>query len=585
MTFLAMPAWQALLLVGGVGAFAAWLFFRKVRPPRVDVPSLLLWRRVFDQSRALSWWERVRRAVSLVATVLVAVVLALAVARPAPSAGAAAHGRLLVVLDSSTSMLARTADGRTRWQHAVAMARQLLGSAGGADVSLATTGEGLVEGPTSDTALVESALDRLAPVGGDDVPWPRVAATDTVHLVTDGARERPLDPSVVIHSVYESSPNVAVSALAVRPSTSPSSPGEAYFEVANYAKAQQVRITLTRGRDTLVDQSVEIGDSEVVRQVVPLPAGGDPRLRARVSAGQDALAEDDDAVAWIAEAQPLAVTVVTEQPNALAPLLQHAPGVTTTWVTPTAYRPGTTDVLIFDRWLPAEAPKVPALVVAPPDSPWLGHAAGVEKLPRWTKPGAHDVLAGIDPLTLDVTRAFSYDGAGIDAIASSDAGTPLVEVVDRPDRRMVILTFGLGDSNLAVAPAFPVLVGNALQWLARPDGGEPRAPGLVALPASTSSIAGPDGRPIETARAGHAVYARLVAPGFYDVNAGGSHRMIAVNTGAPATSNLLRTSLPQAARNAGGALPSGRAWWLYLAGAAIALVTIEWWTWNRRLTV
>lgn len=150
---------------------------------------------------------------------------------------------------------------------------------------------------------------------------------------------------------------------------------------------------------------------------------------------------------------------------------------------------------------------------------------------------------------------------------------------------MVILTFGLGDSNLAVAPAFPVLVGNALQWLARPDGGEPRAPGLVALPPSTSSIAGPDGRPIEVARAGRAVYARLVAPGFYDVNAGGSHRMIAVNAGAPATSNLQRTSLPQAARDAAGALPSGRAWWLYLAGAAIALVTIEWWTWNRRLTV
>ena len=585
MSFLAMPAWQAWLLVGAVGAFAAWLFFRKVRPPRVDVPSLLLWRRVFDRSRALTWWERVRRAVSLVATVLVAVLLALAVARPAPTAGTASHGRLLIVLDSSTSMLARTSDRRTRWQHAVALARQLLGSAGGADVSLATTGEGLVEGPTSDTALVESALDRLAPVGGDDVPWPRVSGTDTVHFVTDGARERPLDPTVVIHSVFESSPNVAVSALAVRPSTSPSSPGEAYFEVANYAPAQPVRITLTRGRDTLLDRSIDIGASEVVRQVVPLPEGADPHLRAHVSAAKDALAEDDDAVAWIAEAQPLAVTVVTEQPNALAPLLQHAPGVTTTWVTPAAYRPGSADVVIFDRWLPSDAPKGPALAIAPPDAAWLGRAGGVERSPRWTRAGTHDVLAGIDPLTLDVSRAFAYAGAGIDAIASSDAGTPLVEVVDRPDRRMVLLTFGLGDSNLAVAPAFPVLIGNALQWLARPDGGEPRAPGLVGLPASTNAIAGPDGRPVDIARAGRAAYARLVAPGFYDVEAGGSHRMIAVNAGAPATSNLQRTSLPQAARDAGGTMPSGRAWWLYLAAAAIALVTIEWWTWNRRLTV
>ena len=121
-----MPAWQAWLLVAAVGAFAAWLFFRKVRPPRIDVPSLLLWRRVFDQARAVTWWEKVRRAVSLVATVLVAILLALAVARPAPRVNATGRGRLLVVLDSSTSMSAKTSDGRTRWQHAVAMARRLM---------------------------------------------------------------------------------------------------------------------------------------------------------------------------------------------------------------------------------------------------------------------------------------------------------------------------------------------------------------------------------------------------------------------------------------------------------------------------
>jgi hypothetical protein len=133
--------------------------------------------------------EKVRRAVSLVATVLVAILLALAVARPAPRVNATGRGRLLVVLDSSTSMSAKTSDGRTRWQHAVAMARRLMSSTSGGDVSLATTGEGLVEGPTSDTALLERARSSDA-VGGADVPWPRVTGTDAVHFITDGARER-----------------------------------------------------------------------------------------------------------------------------------------------------------------------------------------------------------------------------------------------------------------------------------------------------------------------------------------------------------------------------------------------------------
>ena len=64
----------------------------KVRPPRVQVPTLLLWRRVFDQAREMTWWERVRRAVSLAATILIAVALALAVTRPGPASGPASRG-------------------------------------------------------------------------------------------------------------------------------------------------------------------------------------------------------------------------------------------------------------------------------------------------------------------------------------------------------------------------------------------------------------------------------------------------------------------------------------------------------------
>ena len=500
-----MSAWQAWLLVGAIGAFAAWLFFRKVRPPRIDVPSLLLWRRVFDQSRAVTWWERVRRAVSLVATVLVAILLALAVARPAPRVTATARGRLLVVLDSSTSMSAKTNDGRTRWQHAVALSRRLLSSTGGGDVSLATTGEGLVEGPTSDTALLESALDRLTPVGGADVPWPRVTGTDAVHFITDGARERPLDSTVVVHSVFESAANVAVTAMAVRPAASAEGGGEAYLEVANYSPApQSVRITLTRGKDSLFDQSVDMGAGEAARQVVPLAASGDPRLHAHVSAAHDALDQDDDGVAWVAAAQPLAVTVVTEQPAPLASLLQHAPGITPAFVTPAAYKPVREGVVIFDRWLPAEAPTQPALCLVPPTTAWLGRVGAVEHTPRWSHAGAHDVLVGLDPVTVDVVRAYAYDGDGINPIARSDQGTPLVEVVDRADRRLVIVTFGLAESNLAFAAAFPVLVGNSLEWLGRPAGGDPRGPGLIALPASTTKVTGPDNRAVAVAHAGNA---------------------------------------------------------------------------------
>ena len=167
MSFGAMAAWQALLLIGAAGAAAAWLFLLKVRPPRVQVPSLLLWRRVFDAPRELTWWERVRRAVSLAATVLVAVLLGLAVSRPGPKLSTSSRGRTLIVLDSSWSMAAAMPGGGTRWGRAVAQARALAGATGREDVALATTADGLVEGPTSDRALIETAIDRLSPSGGD----------------------------------------------------------------------------------------------------------------------------------------------------------------------------------------------------------------------------------------------------------------------------------------------------------------------------------------------------------------------------------------------------------------------------------
>ncbi|MEO8076159.1 MAG: VWA domain-containing protein, partial [Acidobacteriota bacterium] len=239
MTFAAMAAWQAWLLIAAAGALAVWLFLVKLRPPRILVPSLLLWRRVLDESRELTLWERIRRTVSLVLTLLVALVLALAAARRSRGGATAAapRGRLLIVIDSSWSMLARTASGATRWDRAKAEARRL--AAGGDQVALATTADGLVEGPTSDLALIETTLDRLAPAGGEATAWPSLGGSTSVHFITDGAIGRPLDPAVIVHTVFEPAANVAVTAFEVRPSLGADHAAEAYLEIANYATSPQ----------------------------------------------------------------------------------------------------------------------------------------------------------------------------------------------------------------------------------------------------------------------------------------------------------------------------------------------------------
>jgi hypothetical protein len=391
-------------------------------------------------------------------------------------------------------MAAKTSTGETRFQRAIRQARTLASSADG-DVALATTADGLVEGPTSDTALIETALDRLAPAGGDSVAFPHVPGADHVHFVTDGAVARALDEAVAVHSVFDAAPNAAIIAFGARSSPVGEGGGEAYVQVANYAdQPKQVRLIVSRGASVLSDQRVDMAAGEAISQVVPLEETGGARLMARIESPGDALAEDNEAVAWLESRDEIAVTIVSDDPTALQSLLSHDPSLSITVVKPSAYMAVASGVVVFDRWLPADAPARPSLFVAPPATGFLGQVGEIERSARWTVVGSHPAVAGVDPLTVDVKRVRGFEGKDAVVIARSERGTPLVSVVDRPDRRVVIWSFAPADSNLTNAPGFPVLAGDAIDWLGRPSYGVRQRPGPVRLPGSTARVLTPEGK-------------------------------------------------------------------------------------------
>jgi hypothetical protein len=589
MTFSALAAWQAWLLIAAAALVAGALFLIKLRAPRTPIASLLLWRRVLDESRQQTLWERIRRAVSLAVTVLIALALALAAARPMPrarDATAASIGRVLIVVDSSWSMLARTRSGETRWERAVAQARRLASEAAGAEVALATPADGLVQGPTTDGALIDAALDRLAPGSSDPAAWPRLAGSTTVHFITDGSVTRPRDERVIVHSVFEPAANVAITAFDTRPSVTVDAGATAYLEVANYAASpQQVRIVLTRGSTNLIDRRLEMQSGETLRQAVPIANGGDPTLSARVEAGENALEIDDEAFASIERAHPLSVAIVGADTAWLRALFERDPGVRATLVTPERYPRGTegADVLVFDRWSPRDLPARPAVYFAPAAARVEGSE---EQRPQWHDAGAHPAVRGVDPFTMTIARARAYAFPDAVPVARSARGTPLLYVHDSRDRRFVIVTFGPNESNLPSAPGFPVLMGNTLDWLttAAPSGAY-RA-GLIAFNDTVHAVTGPRGLRVPLTRLNGAALVLLRAPGLYEVQGGGARSAIAVNVGDPQVSNLARTYLNGTAGAAtvasGGSNPR---WWIYCAIAAFLLAFTEWWTWQRRITV
>lgn len=602
MSFGALAGWQAWLALVATAGLFTWLFFMKIRAPRVAVPSLLLWQRVLDEAREMTLWERIRKVVSWLVITLIGVMLVLAVMRPAPNVTAAGGGRRLIILDSSWSMGARTSAGETRWDRALAEARALIQSSAGDEVALATTAEGLVEGPSTDAVLLEAALDRLAPSGGEDADWPRLASVSKVHFLTDGIVPRSIadleatGADVVIQSVFEAAPNVAITAFEVFEPGDPDAQAEGYLELANYSDAPQTaRLVVTRGTRSVADVQVELSAGEAVRQIVPLGTTGDARVRARVTAPRNALAIDDEAVAWIARAETLAVTVVSAEPGYLKVLFDRLPGMQVTWVAPGAYaqpRQGPEHVLVFDHWVPPAAPAKPALYVSPmlaaagETAEWLG-TARIETKPVWATADRHPVLRGVDPATVTLERARSAESEAWTPIARSATGVPLVSVLETPEARGVLLGFGFleAESNVALQPAFPVLVVNALEWLGRPTLAGQLRPGVVAFDAAVTRVIAADGRALPMTVFGDARLVRFPAPGLYLAEGGGMRSTVAVNVGDPQVSNISRTWLSEAVQAQSAAARARDPWWPWIVGIAFMLVLVEWWTWHRRITV
>jgi len=187
---------------------------------------------------------------------------------------------------------------------------------------------------------------------------------------------------------------------------------------------------------------------------------------------------------------------------------------------------------------------------------------------------------------MPLERARQYAGPGLQPLVFSAKRTPLMLAAEAPDRRLLLFTFSLNGSKLAFAPGFPVLMDNVIEWLTNPASSAARRPGPTTFAGGLSSLQGPNGKSVPIARVGGVAVATLARVGFYDAGFGTAMSEVPVNAGDPETSDLRRTRLTgSSSTNAAQAPSHGRPWWLIAAAMAIGLVALEWWTWQRRITL
>ena len=589
MKFLALSTPAAMMVALLTAGAIIALYFLKLRHRRVLVASSLVWQRVLDEEQAHSLWEKLRKILSIALAVFIGLLMAFAWARPEIERLTGKTGRIVIVLDTSPTMLARTSDGRTRWQHAREAAFTLLNAgAGSTEFRVADTSGRFDSSFTTDHAEVRRLIERIQPVVSA-ARFPDVAETDArVYFISDGVSSVALPKGATRQSVFEPARNVGITAFEIRATPWTPLGYEAYLEVRNYGRnAEDVSITLAGAGRQRITKNVQLQSGQSFTEEFDLSAFEGGGIRAVVRSDGDAFSLDDTAYAYLPVKRRTRTLLVTNGNTYLETVLKLNSLVSLSVTSPAEFRESSSfDAYIFDRFAPQAAPSRPSLVLgAPraPESPWLRPAVGVALTPAFTTwMEDHPVMQHVSLHDVSVQKAAEIDASGLTVIAASGR-VPLIVASERP--KWILLTFDLDSSDLPFHAAFPVFMENVLAWLSRERLALYRTPGVVDAPmagAEIQRIAG--GTAPSRQYMGHTIF-ETSEPGLYVASQGDVRQYIAVNLTSRQYSDINHSALRGSSPAASNPVALSHELWFYMAGAALLLIAAEWLTYHRRITL
>jgi len=334
--------------------------------------------------------------------------------------------------------------------------------------------------------------------------------------------------------------NAGITALAMRPVPMQPASWQAFIQVhaaGPGAVDAELEIRLDDRLTGLRNLTIAPGRAE--RLLLPVEPGKGRRLSLRLSAEGDALGLDDRVDAFVPEPRPLRILWVARRHGpftqlALGSLVEQG-AVEVFQGDPDAWPSDQdVDVVIFERWLPASWPKdVPVVVIDPPRSlgpvqavRLQGDGLGVDS-PRPAAPD-HPVLYGVASPRVSVTQTAVLKVEGhLEALWKGPAG-PLLAAGEVRGRRLVVMAFSAEQSpRFPLLASYPLLIGNAVYWAARPEDEPDRARtrrtgDLVALEGRTLrwTLPGPEGKACRAETALEGRWTELDRVGLWETDAG-----------------------------------------------------------------
>ncbi len=622
MSFLAPAAFAATAIAIPI----LLLYMLRLRRREILISSTFLWRQVVQDTEANTPWQRLRRNLLLFLQLLVVALLVLALARPFVTVPAISAGKIALLLDASASMSATDVEAGTRFDQAIAQARQIVDSMNPQDsislIRVAHAAEPLTP-YTADKGLLGRALDSMTVAHGA-ADWDTAltlaaagaagAENFSIVMISDGgvgaAGELPANiPQPIYLPVGASANNVGITALATR-SLAGGAP-QLFAQVTNYGDAPAEISLVIR-----LDDVLRLSRSGKVPPRSQLPIPFDEPITEPFETLSAVLTFDNDVEdfleldnrAWTVPAQARAKRVyyvAAGQNLFLEQALRSMPGLQT-------FRgneankalPGEEfDLYVFDGWLPNSLPAGDMLLINPPSS------TALFDLGEARSPAASIELAADSPITayVDLEEMSLLEYRALDASWAEPlvrAGADALLLAGEADSRQIaILPFDLRDSNLPLLIAFPLLMANLLDWfspadfVALPDGMHVGDVLAIRPPlfADAVRITAPDGSATDLPAASqNLLFAGADQLGLYrlEILSGGEvtgAQSFAVNLPASSESDI--APLREDELQLGGTLVAApaderlgtREFWLWLALAGALLLTVEWLVYHRRL--
>lgn len=606
------------------------LYFLKLKRPRLEVPSLVLWQAVVNDQRVNSPFQKFRRNLLLLLQLLMLCLIILALMQPFRSAGPDDAEYLPVLIDCSASMSAQVDDdGTTRLDLAKEAVREIIKNRGNRKIALFSFSFGgrRISEFTNDETLLLRALQEIKPTHRASSlaevlrmadAYSRTARIERVIVVTDrnlrGQPDLELPFDVEFDVVSGGGPNAGITEFNARRSTSEvgGSGWDVFVRVEGSSDdAIEGQLSLKMDGQLIGQEDVFVSRDDSQRLVFPVSADRSALLQVVYSTdGTDSLPLDNTAWLSLPEVRPLRVRV---DPDLFA--WQHALGVLPNLEVDAAPSPSAPEydvvissseelpgisapVVVFNGVVPQELNDLVSVNEVQPGEAAVEVIDWLETSPLLRHVRLRDVQIAEQARYENDADEQELKERGFEVLVHGAQG-PLVLQRRKGLETEFYFLFHTAQSTLPYRLAFPILVSNVVDLglqsasladvAAYPTG---VLPSLPVEPDRGFSVVAPDGSvdQFRSTNNGQLVGVQANLVGRYDIQ-DGSELVMSVGTGILSS---LESSLQEVEDLEFAELSvstedtiqidSGQQLWWLLALLAFLILLTEWWYFQRQKT-